>query len=46
MLKAVRVALTLILLALPLWAQQLKLRFLDVGQGDAIRSLLEPRSVA
>src|SRR5260370_24238380 len=36
MLKSVRVALTLLLLALPLRAQQLELRFLDVGQGDAI----------
>jgi beta-lactamase superfamily II metal-dependent hydrolase len=35
MLKAVRIALTVLLLALPLRAQQLEVRFLDVGQGDA-----------
>jgi len=32
----VRLALSLLLLALPLWGQQLELRFLDVGQGDAV----------
>src|SRR5712692_3585378 len=35
MLQAVRVALILLVLALPLRGQQLELRFLDVGQGDA-----------
>ncbi|HEU5261952.1 MAG TPA: MBL fold metallo-hydrolase [Gemmatimonadales bacterium] len=32
----VRLALSFLLLALPLWGQQLELRFLDVGQGDAL----------
>jgi competence protein ComEC len=36
MLHAIRLLLVLSLLALPLGAQQLELRFLDVGQGDAI----------
>ncbi len=35
MLQAARVALILLLLAFPLRGQQLELRFLDVGQGDA-----------
>ena len=35
MLHAFRLALILLLLALPLHGQQLELRFLDVGQGDA-----------
>src|SRR6267143_678024 len=35
MLEAVRLALILLLLAFPLRGQQLELRFLDVGQGDA-----------
>lgn len=33
---ALRLALSSLLLALPLWGQQLELRFLDVGQGDAV----------
>ena len=36
MLRAIRIALTVVLLALPLRAQQLEMRFLNVGQGDAI----------
>src|ERR1700730_4123427 len=36
MLRAISIALTVVLLALPLRAQQLEMRFLDVGQGDAI----------
>jgi len=35
MLQAVRLTLILLLLAFPAWGQQLELRFLDVGQGDA-----------
>src|SRR5437762_726681 len=36
MFRTIRIALAAVLLALPLRAQQLELRFLDVGQGDAI----------
>ena len=36
MLRAIRIAVAVVLLALPLRAEQLELRFLDVGQGDAI----------
>jgi beta-lactamase superfamily II metal-dependent hydrolase len=36
MLRAIRLLVVFSLLALPLRAQQLELRFLDVGQGDAI----------
>jgi hypothetical protein len=32
----VRVALAVLLLSLPLRAEQLELRFWDVGQGDAV----------
>src|SRR5438552_1549391 len=36
MFRTIRVALAVVLLSLPLRAQQLELLFLDVGQGDAI----------
>jgi competence protein ComEC len=36
MFRAIRIALAVVLLSLPVRAQQLELRFLDVGQGDAI----------
>src|SRR5438132_11440592 len=36
MFRTIRVALAVVFLTLPLRAQQLELRFLDVGQGDAI----------
>jgi competence protein ComEC len=36
MFRTIRTALAVVLLSLPLRAQQLELRFLDVGQGDAI----------
>ena len=36
MFRAIRIALAVVLLSLPLRAQQLELRFVDVGQGDAI----------
>src|SRR5205085_7249650 len=36
MFRAIRISLAVVLLSLPIRAQQLELRFLDVGQGDAI----------
>src|SRR5207237_5645158 len=36
MFRTIRIALAVVLLSLPLRAQQLEIRFLDVGQGDAI----------
>jgi beta-lactamase superfamily II metal-dependent hydrolase len=36
MLRVLRLSLVLLFLSLPSWGEQLELRFLDVGQGDAI----------